>query len=201
MTTIASFTAPSVLLGYGEMWAFCVETRDASGYRSSAVTPALTVTLPDASTVAPVFTLTSTGMWMATYTVLASGRFLAHASTPEDAVDFSAYVAGATANAALPDVTACRAFDPENLRNRVDADVQDALDAEAAAQRAKCTIRATYPADLAEALKRRVQVNLAMRPVPLAMATGDADAGPTMLPTNDPMVRRLEGPYRRRTVG
>lgn len=82
------------------------------------------------------------------------------------------------------------------------ADIQDALDAEAAAQRALCRIPAAYPADLAQALKRRVQRNLAMRQLPLAVLLGDAEVGgTTVLPGRDPEVRRLEGPYRRLVVG
>lgn len=82
------------------------------------------------------------------------------------------------------------------------ADIQDALDAETAAQRTKCRIPDPMPADLAQALKRRVQRNLAMRQLPLAVLQGDAEGGSTrILPSNDPEVRRLEAPYRRLKVG
>lgn len=81
-----------------------------------------------------------------------------------------------------------------------DEEVQAALDAESAAQRAVCRVRGVYPADLREALLRRVARNLAMRRLPLAMPQGDAAAGGAVLPGRDPEVRRLEAPYRRLTV-
>ncbi|MBB3041152.1 hypothetical protein [Nocardioides soli] len=52
---------------------------------------------------------------------------------------------------------------------------------------------------LAEALCRRVAVNLARRGLPLGMQM--SDVGPARLTTNDPEVRRLEGPYRKLVVG
>jgi hypothetical protein len=83
-----------------------------------------------------------------------------------------------------------------------DAVLTDALNAEKAAQRARCRIPAAYPYDLGQALKRRVQRNLAMRSLPLAVLQGDADVGSsTFLPGDDPEVRRYERPYRRMVVG
>lgn len=58
-----------------------------------------------------------------------------------------------------------------------------------------------YPADLAEALCRRVARNLALRGLPLATLQSDSEAGPLVLPGKDPEVRRLEGPVRRVIVG
>ena len=54
---------------------------------------------------------------------------------------------------------------------------------------------------LDEALKRRVQRNLAMRALPLAIQAGDAETAPVRLGSSDPEVRRLEARYRRRVVG
>lgn len=92
-----------------------------------------------------------------------------------------------------------------------DAEVQSALDAETAAQRR--VVRAgyfiadtededylDYPDDLAEALKRRVARNLAVRGVPLSVQQGDADA-PSYIPRSDPEIRRLENPHRRLPLG
>jgi hypothetical protein len=60
---------------------------------------------------------------------------------------------------------------------------------------------AVWDADLAEALKRRVARNLAMRGIPLAMFSGDADGGSLIPPGRDPEVRRLEGPWRKLKSG
>lgn len=81
------------------------------------------------------------------------------------------------------------------------ADIQDALDAETAAQARVCRIPDPVPADLEQSLKRRVQRNLALRQLPLAVLRGDAEAGDTVLPGSDPEVRRLERPFRRLKVG
>lgn len=79
--------------------------------------------------------------------------------------------------------------------------VGDALAAETAAQSRVCRIPDPYPADLAEALCRRVARNLAMRGTPLAVPVGDSEGGPAVLPGRDPEVRRLEAPWRRLVVG
>jgi hypothetical protein len=78
------------------------------------------------------------------------------------------------------------------------------LAAEKAAQAARCRVPAdadAWPADLTEALFRRCARNLAMRGVPLAILQGDAEVGSTVLPGQDPEVRRLEAPHRRLTFG
>ena len=82
-----------------------------------------------------------------------------------------------------------------------DIDIQGALDAELAAQDAVCRVPDPMPADLAEALKRRVSCNLARRPLPLAVLQGDAEAGSTRPPTHDPEIRRLERPHRKLVMG
>jgi hypothetical protein len=93
--------------------------------------------------------------------------------------------------------------------------IEDALSAETLAQSRICRVpHATdpdtgadlgpdYPADLAEALYRRVQHNLALRALPLGiqtsltdMAVSTANVGGT-----DAEVRRLERPFRKRKVG
>lgn len=85
--------------------------------------------------------------------------------------------------------------------------VADALTAETKAQ----LMKVTYPAatdddpnpdvsDLQQALKRRVQRNLAMRPLPLAFQTSGFDSSVIRIGSNDPEIRRLEAPYRRRVV-
>jgi hypothetical protein len=78
--------------------------------------------------------------------------------------------------------------------------LQDALDAETAAQMGVCTLPAVYPLDLREALLRRVARNLALRGIPLAVLQGDAETGNLTLPGRDPEVRRLEAPHRKVVV-
>jgi hypothetical protein len=76
------------------------------------------------------------------------------------------------------------------------------IDTETAAQAAKVRSIQPQPADLAEALLRRCQRNLSLRALPLGLTevSGDSDQR-TYVPGTDPEVRRLEGPYRRLTLG
>lgn len=84
-----------------------------------------------------------------------------------------------------------------------DAQALSALGAEWQAQTNACTVPAVYPADLLEALCRRVAHNLALRGLPLGVQAVISAGG---VATNyvaglDAEVRRLEAPYRkRRTV-
>lgn len=86
-----------------------------------------------------------------------------------------------------------------------DSQLEGALATEARAQRRKCRVpkdpAALWDEDLAEALCRRVARNLAMRGIPLAMFSGDADMGGTIPPARDPEVMRLEGPLRKLKAG
>lgn len=103
---------------------------------------------------------------------------------------------------AIPDLAAVKTY--LGSTSASDERIDSALVAESAAQAAVCRIPVDpidYPDDLAEALKRRVARNLALRGLPLAVPTGDAEAGNTILPGRDPEVRRLEAPHRRLVVG
>jgi len=202
VTTLALISSPGTLLAPGEQWALVVETYDAYGYRSAMVTPTLVVTLPDGTTAAPVFAGGSyAGKWLATYAPLVTGRFLARAVTPEDAVSAAAYVAGPTTSGGMPTVDDVARYLKSSAASWSEADLQDELDSEFEHQQAKCGVRAVYPMPLRKALLRRVQRALAMRALPLAVMQGDADGGSQLLPGNDPEVRRLEGPYRKLVVG
>lgn len=59
-----------------------------------------------------------------------------------------------------------------------------------------------YPADLAEALFRRVAHNLALRALPLGVQASitDAAVATNFVGGTDAEVRRLEAPYRKRVV-
>lgn len=203
MTTLKLFTDPGVLLTLGSQWLLIVETRDSSGYVTSAVTPTALVTLPNGTTAAPTFTLwaPSPGSWIATYATVAAGRHLAHISTPEDAVDAAAYVAAPATSADLPTVDDVARYLRAAASSWTTQDLQEELDGEMSAQRAKCGVRAVYPPDLRTALLRRVQRALALRALPLATAQGDADGGSMLLPGQDPLVRAREAPYRRLVTG
>lgn len=204
MTTVELFTDPGVLVPAGGQWMLIVRTRDSQGYVTSSVTPALLVTLPNGSTAALIFApwpYLGGGGWQVAYTTTVTGRYLAHISTPEDAVDAAAYAVGPTSNTALPTVDDVARYLKGAAASWSTAELQDELDAEAEHQQAKCGVRAAYPAPLRKALLRRVQRALAMRALPLATVQGDADGGNILLPGNDPEVRRLEAPYRKLATG
>lgn len=82
-----------------------------------------------------------------------------------------------------------------------DDEISDALAAELAAQASRCRVADPMQVDLAQAVKRRVARNLALRGFPMAVLRGDAEAGDTVLPGRDPEVRRFEAPWRKVTTG
>lgn len=87
-----------------------------------------------------------------------------------------------------------------------DDDVSSALAAEKAAQSRRCRVPADadeWPADLTEALCRRVAVNLANRNLPLGVqaSISEAAVAQTRVGGSDREVGRLEAPYRRLAVG
>lgn len=83
--------------------------------------------------------------------------------------------------------------------------IAGAYAAEKAAQASVCTVPADdadWPADLAEALFRRVAHNLALRSLPLGVAPSITDGAVAIARPGgtDAEVRRLEAPYRKRLV-
>lgn len=90
-----------------------------------------------------------------------------------------------------------------------ESEVKSALDAERAAQAHACAVPAStvpeeeWPADLVEALGRRVHHNLALRRLPFGLQTAMGEAGVAMRQVGgkDAEVERLEGPYRRVVFG
>lgn len=79
--------------------------------------------------------------------------------------------------------------------------IEGALAAEKAAQARVCTVPGDdddWPADLAEALLRRVARNLALRKLPLGIAASEIEA--TRVAGTDVEVRRLESGHRRWVV-
>lgn len=81
-------------------------------------------------------------------------------------------------------------------------EIQGALDAETVAQARVCRIPEDYPADLAEALCRRVSRNLALRALPLGVQTSISEAAVATTRIGwDADIKRLEGPFRKLVVG
>jgi len=84
--------------------------------------------------------------------------------------------------------------------------VSSAYEAERAAQARSCRVPADdaeWPADLAEALFRRVAHNLALRGLPLGLqaSISEAAVATNRVGGTDAEVRRLEAPHRRLVVG
>jgi len=177
---------------------------DNDGVASSSATVTGTVTEPDVSTTAMTVTeQAATGLYLLSYDTTAAGRHqvqvgASSATFGDDVEVFTVEVAAATGT--VPTLTLVKAY--LGTTSFSDSEITDAMNAEAAAQLARCRIPPSYPADLAQALKRRVQCNLARRQLPLGMLPGDgAGAQASTVPGNDAEVRRLESPYRRVTVG
>jgi hypothetical protein len=201
----------SVNLQVGGLWDITVAVTDDEGVPVAAV-PTVLVTLPGGGTVTPTFELVRPGYFRVLYELGAEGRYLAQVDAGVDGeAGLTAYATPLVDAAGMPGLFELRG-DPEadpptygylGQQNVADADIIDALDAEAAAQRRRCRMPAAYPADLRQALMRRVAVNLAKRQLPLAMQMGDAEAGgaAAYVPGRDPEVRRLEGPHRRVVMG
>lgn len=195
-----ALSGTAVLLPVGGQWLIEVEVRDLDGVLAADV-PSVVVTLPDDTTASPTVETVTTGVYRSIYNPATAGRYVAAVTTSDDVVDFAAYAAAATAGTGMPTTNDVANYLREGAASWVTADLQDALDAEAAAQRSVCRVRAVYPDDLRQALLRRVQRNLALRQLPLAVHQGDAEAGPMLLPGRDPEVRRLEAPHRKLVFG
>lgn len=101
-----------------------------------------------------------------------------------------------------PDITDVKVYLGDD-HSWTDSQIQSALDAETAAQAARCKIPVEFPADLAEALCRRVAANLAVRALPLGLQSSMSEMAVSQVRVGggDREVKRLEGPYRRLTVG
>lgn len=183
----------------GDQWPITVEVTDDDGFTAS-VTPVVTVTLPDGTTATPTVEQTIGGCWRAPYTLAAAGRHLASATaTGYGTAVFVATAVAATPAGSMPALADVNKYLGEHSWD--DDEVAEALAAEADAQRAICAVPAYYPADLRNALLRRVSRNLAMRRIPLAIPQGDAEAGSSsVIPPYDPEINRLERPHRRLLV-
>lgn len=107
---------------------------------------------------------------------------------------------------AVPDVTEVETYLGETGGSWSTEQVTEAYAAEKAAQASVCKVPLdtdAWPADLAEALKRRVAHNLALRALPLGISPAITDGAVAIARPGglDAEVRRLEAPYRKRVLG
>ena len=98
-----------------------------------------------------------------------------------------------------PDLTALKAYLGTLAGSATDSQLTIALATELAAQARVCNVGDYEANDLVEAVFRRVARNLAMKALPLGVQMNDL--GSIRLGSQDPEVRRLEGPFRKRVVG
>jgi hypothetical protein len=196
-----STSSATLVLGQGWLLDVCVTDLDgcpvADTITFTVTDPAEATSVPTVETVAG-----ETGRYRAVYVPAEMGRFVAVAAGAlYGAVAFTAWVGEISTGADLPDITELDAYLGTN--GATSDELQEALDAEAQAQRDRCTIPAVYPDSLRSALLRRCARHLAMKRIPLAVipGSGDAEAGPTMPPGRDPEVRRLEAPYPKLGMG
>lgn len=192
---LTALSETSTELQLNSQWVMDVVVRDADDELAD-VSPVVTVTLPNGTTSTPTVETLQAGVYRASVTVASAGRYVATAvATGYGATAFAAYVSGVTAGSGMPDLDDLKAYLGET--STTDAVLQDALDAELAAQRKRCDVPAIFPADLRQAALRRAARNLALRGIPLAVLRGDGEFGSLTPPGRDPEVRRLEGPYKR----
>lgn len=129
------------------------------------------------------------------------GRYLAVVTVTTDGVpDVEAFTVYAeTPGGTVPGLAEVKAYLSTGGGTSAEDDViQGALTAEMRAQSRVCNIPSTYPEDLGEALMRRVARNLAARAVPVAQITSfDGGQQSSRVPTRDPEIIRLEGPFRK----
>lgn len=185
-------------LDVGDTWLIGVDVRDDKRGTLVDATVTVTVTTPSATTSAPVATREGLGLYVASYELTAVGRYTARVVVSGAVVSVVGFAVDAEAASGRPVLAVVKAYLGQT--SVTDAVITEALAAETAAQAEVCRIPAAYSDDLAEALKRRVARNLALRGLPLAVLQGDAESGDTILPGRDPEVRRLEAPHRKMVV-
>lgn len=190
-------------LDVGATWLLAVEIRDdVTGLLEDATVTA-TATRPDTTTSALAVTRQSTGLFTAPYVLAAAGRHTAVVAVSGALVGVATFAVDALAVASPPTPTEVQAYlGSAGPTSFTLADITAALAAEQAAQAMACRVPAAFPADLREALCRRVARNLAARSVPVAsFSSFEGGATSTRVPMRDAEIARLEGPYRRLVVG
>ena len=205
--SISIITAPDVV-DIGDTWRLWLMVMDNDGALAAPDDLAVVVTEPDGTDVAATVTAqTTTGVYLVTYEVVDDGAHLA-VLTVTDAT-FGNDVEGLDFVAVDPEshVPPDASFTADVLAylgastSASVADVADAMESEIWAQRRACRVPVPYPADLHQALKRRVARNLAARMVPVASFTSFEGGGTSSrVPQIDAEIRRFEGPFRKLPV-
>jgi hypothetical protein len=202
VAAVDPYTEQSQTLDVGDEWVISVAILDDDGDPTDATVGTI-VTTPSGLISGPVVTEDETGLYTATFTITEAGRHLAVATASGDVVGvcaFTAYASSPTYADSMPTISDVSLYLGDSSETN-DA-LSGALAAEASAQRARCKVPAVYPADLREALLRRVARNLAARAVPIATFTSFEGGGTSSrVPMLDAEIARLEGPYRKRRVG
>lgn len=198
--TATAITETTGHLNVGDTWLLGVAVyKDTDGNLVDA-TVTVTVTKPDTTTTNPAAVRDSLGVYIASHEITQTGRYTARVVVTGpvvSAVPFAVDVE--TVGGARPTLAQVKDYLKDAATGWSDPQIQAALDAEAAAQARVCRIGAVYPPDLAEALKRRVRRNLAMRGIPLGVQNSP-DGGPVRV-GRDPEIRRLEAPFPKLKVG
>lgn len=198
--TVTAISNSQGIISSGNIWELIVQVREWDRLLTD-VEPTIIVTPPSGSDVTLTVERIDTGTYRAEYQPVTAGRYTATATaTALGVATFTTYAVGVTANASLPQVADVKSY-LKGTTSWSDAEIQKALDAETFAQRNRCRVRAEMVPDLREALMRRVACNLGRRAITVGgVQQGDAEAA-APLPTYDPEIRRLEGPYRRVLIG
>jgi hypothetical protein len=103
------------------------------------------------------------------------------------------------ADTSLDPLAAVKDYLGERASGWSDTQLANALASETSAQAAVVKAKALGKPDVVDALFRRVDCNLAMQAIPLGVQqSGD---GFNTIGSNDPLVRRLEKPYRKVVSG
>jgi hypothetical protein len=200
--SVTALSSASLELPMGDVWPIAVWITDNRCATAVDPAPVLTVTPPTGSPAAVTLEFVSTGVYRADVPLTLPGRYTARVSTAVYGV--ATFAAQSTDVGAVPTIDDLDTYlGGDTGHSFTDDDLQDALDAEAAAQRRVCRVPAEFDPDLRQALLRRCAVNLAKRRLPLMVLQGDADAGTASanVPGKDAEVRRLEGPWRRLAFG
>jgi len=188
----------SAEMQYADHWVMDFVVLDDNGYLVSDPSITVSISDPAGGNGSPTPELLANGVYRVTRLVDLAGRYVTTVTVTDHGVlNFSAYVQTISPTSAMPDVDDVKAYLGTDGYSVDDSQLQDALDAEAAAQRAVCNVAGIYPADLRQALLRRVARNLALRGLPEAVFQGDAETGSLVLPGRDPEVRRLEAGHRK----
>lgn len=200
MLDALTFTSRTLAVGAG--WVLRALATDDDSSAVADVTVTATVTLPDGTAVTPAPAVTTSGRFAgvhrAVFVPTVAGRHLATLTDGERTLHFAALVEDVLDNAGMPDLADVEEYLGDHSAS--DAEIQQALDQETAAQWRVCRVPATYPADLRGALLRRVQRALAMKGLALAVREG-ADGESLVVPGRDPEIRRLEAPFRKVRFG